>query len=291
MSETIVVAGALAQRPWIGGHTWVFLQYLLGFRRLGFDVLFVDRLEPGMCIRRLGSTCLVPLVGEPPLPRPRDGALRPGRALVLAVRRRAGDSGSATPGSGRSCRPLGPSPERDGLSATTRSCWPPPPLRVFLDIDPGFGQMWRALGLADVFDGHDAHVTIGGGRRRAGLPDPDLRARLDHDAPAGGAGAGGPPPTAAATRFTSVASWRGAFGPIEYDGRTLRPARARVRAASPTCRRGPSARFEVALDIDDADAADRERAARARLGARRPSRGGWRPVALSRATSRARRRS
>ena len=25
------------------------------------------------------------------------------------------------------------------------------PLRVFLDIDPGFGQMWRELGLADVF--------------------------------------------------------------------------------------------------------------------------------------------
>ena len=33
--------------------------------------------------------------------------------------------------------------------------------RVFLDIDPGFGQMWKELGLADVFRGHDDFVTIG----------------------------------------------------------------------------------------------------------------------------------
>ncbi len=46
---TIVVAGGLAQRAGYGGHAWVFLQYLLGFRRLGFEVLFVDRLEAEWC--------------------------------------------------------------------------------------------------------------------------------------------------------------------------------------------------------------------------------------------------
>ena len=35
------------------------------------------------------------------------------------------------------------------------------PLRAYLDIDPGFGQMWRALDLHDPFAGHDAFVTIG----------------------------------------------------------------------------------------------------------------------------------
>jgi hypothetical protein len=39
------------------------------------------------------------------------------------------------------------------LAAATR--------RAFLDIDPGFGQMWQALGLAKMFTGHDAYVTIG----------------------------------------------------------------------------------------------------------------------------------
>ena len=37
MAETIVIAGSLAQRPKIGVHTWVFLQYLLGFKRPGWD--------------------------------------------------------------------------------------------------------------------------------------------------------------------------------------------------------------------------------------------------------------
>src|SRR5262245_35509443 len=52
---TIVIAGSLAQRPFIGGHTWVFLQYLLGLRRLGWDVLFIDRLEPEMCVAEGGE--------------------------------------------------------------------------------------------------------------------------------------------------------------------------------------------------------------------------------------------
>src|SRR5262249_22272163 len=34
------------------------------------------------------------------------------------------------------------------------------PRRVFLDIDPGFCQMWRELGLADPFQGHDDFVTV-----------------------------------------------------------------------------------------------------------------------------------
>src|SRR5881392_587449 len=54
---TIVVAGSLAQKPGQGGHTWVFLQYLLGFRRLGWDVLFLDRLEPEMCRDASGQPC------------------------------------------------------------------------------------------------------------------------------------------------------------------------------------------------------------------------------------------
>src|SRR4030095_5089252 len=47
--RSITIAGSMAQRPGRGGHTWVFLQYLLGFRKLGWDVLFLDRLEHEMC--------------------------------------------------------------------------------------------------------------------------------------------------------------------------------------------------------------------------------------------------
>src|SRR6202035_160894 len=55
----VVVGGALAQRPRRGGHAWVFLQYLLGFRRLGFDVRFLDRLELDMCTDQLGRPARV----------------------------------------------------------------------------------------------------------------------------------------------------------------------------------------------------------------------------------------
>src|ERR1019366_2455735 len=55
--RTIVIAGSIAQKPGEAGHTWVFLQYLLGFARLGCDVLLLDRLEPAMCRDGSGRPC------------------------------------------------------------------------------------------------------------------------------------------------------------------------------------------------------------------------------------------
>src|SRR5262249_6378631 len=39
----VVVAGALANKAGNGGEAWVRLSYLLGFRRLGCDVAFVEQ--------------------------------------------------------------------------------------------------------------------------------------------------------------------------------------------------------------------------------------------------------
>src|SRR5260370_19651603 len=57
MPQTIVIAGSLAQKPRQGGHTWVLLQYLLGFKRLGWRVLFLDQLECDMCRDVDGQPC------------------------------------------------------------------------------------------------------------------------------------------------------------------------------------------------------------------------------------------
>src|SRR5882757_7992896 len=51
----VVVAAALAQRPNRGGHAWVVLSYLLGFRRLGWSVTLVDRLPLAACVDRTGA--------------------------------------------------------------------------------------------------------------------------------------------------------------------------------------------------------------------------------------------
>ena len=41
----IIFSGMLAGVPHNGGATWAVLQYLLGFRRLGHDVLFVEPVD------------------------------------------------------------------------------------------------------------------------------------------------------------------------------------------------------------------------------------------------------
>jgi hypothetical protein len=55
--------------------------------------------------------------------------------------------------------------------------------------------------------------------------------------------------------FTSIASWRGPFGPVEYQGKTygLRVHEFRKFAALP---RLSSAQFDLALDIDPAETKD-----------------------------------
>ncbi len=256
MRETIVVAGALAQRPWYGGHTWVFLQYLLGFRRLGWEVLFVDRLEPGMCVAADGTPA--PFRSSQNLRYLAEVMDRFGLAdrwslLYDGGREIAGLERSQVleevRGSALLLNVMGYLEDEELLAAA--------PLRVFLDIDPGFGQMWTKLGLAQPFGGHDRFVTVGTRVGENGcaiptcglewIPTPPPVELSEWPAAAGGG-----------ERFTSIASWRGAFGPIEYNGRTygLRVHEFRRFLELP---RRLDAEFELALDIDDAEEADLSR--------------------------------
>jgi hypothetical protein len=258
---TIVLAGSLAQKPCHGGHAWVFLQYLLGFKRLGWDVLFLDQLRPEMCTDDTGRLCS--------LDRSRN--LR--YFLQLMERFGLADSFALIcEGGGRYVgvsrqqvlervrrsaflmNVMGFLQDEQVLAQATR--------RVFLDIDPGFGQMWKELGLADVFRGHDAFVTIGEniGRPECSIPTCGLRwittpqpVVLEHWPVARIVAGSG---DRATTLWTSVASWRGAYGPVEYQGKSygLRVHEFRKFVPLPRCCDG---RFELALDIDPADARDR----------------------------------
>jgi hypothetical protein len=248
-SDTIVIAGALAQRPSIGGHAWVFLQYLLGLRRLGRQVLFIDWLEPRLCggpveesanaaylrsvMERFGFGGHFSLLdrsdGHAAAGLPREEVLRRARgsALLLNI--------------------MGYLDDEEILAAVPR--------RVFLDIDPGFGQMWRELGLADPFSGHDDFVTIG---ERIGRPDCSIPTCgldwiatrppvvLEHWPRGDGRGAS----------FTSVVTWRGPFEPVAYGGKTygLRVHEFRKFVELP---RRSGQRFELAIDIHADDSRDR----------------------------------
>jgi GT2 family glycosyltransferase len=250
---TIVVAGAVAQRLGKGGHAWVFLQYLLGFRRLGWDVLFLDRLEPEMCTDASGA------------PSPADQsqqwqALREvlerfgfGRSFAVVCdggRRLLGltreEVCQRVKGSALLLNVMGYLQDEQILGCAAR--------RVFLDIDPGFGQMWRELGLADLFAGHDAFVTVGQnvGHAECAIPTCGLPWIVTR-----------PPvvleewPVAAAVYpgFSSVVTWRGPFGPIEFGGQTygLRVHEFRRFAGLPRACAQP---FRMALDIDPRETKD-----------------------------------
>lgn len=254
MSERLVVAGAVAQRAFKGGSTWARLQYLLGFRRLGRNVAFLDRLEPEMCTDDRGRPSSI------------DGSAN--LRYFLEVMRRFGFQDDFSLVCDRGARFIGLSREEVLLrlkesnfllnvmgfvdDQTIRAA---APRRVFLDIDPGFPQMWRALDLADIFAGHDDFVTIGENIGRADCSVPTCGLEWIST----------PPPVVldewpykpGGDRFTSVASWRGAYGTIDFKGKRygLRVHEFRKFVELPKITGRP---FEIALDIHPDDRKDIE---------------------------------
>jgi hypothetical protein len=253
MPETAIVAGSVAQRPNAGGHTWVFLQYLLGFRDLGWDVILLDRLEPDMCVDQSGNPCAIESSVN----------LR----YFQGVLERFGLTDSYALLYDGGTKSLGMSRD-DLLKRVSQSALllnvngfiadekvlERADLRVFLDIDPGFGQMWRELGLHDPFVDHDVYVTIGEniGRPECEIPTGNIDwvttpqpVVLEHwpAQPPGG------------DAFTSVVSWRGPAAPVVYRDKTygLRVHEFRKFASLPKL---STETFEVALDIHPADQAD-----------------------------------
>jgi hypothetical protein len=252
MARSIVIAGALARRPGRGGHAWVFLQYLLGFQRLGFEITFLDRIESAACLDRSGRPCAF----ESSWNRANfwevmdSHGLRPASCLIHDRNHFDGLGRSEVLRRLERCQFLlnvmGYLDDPELLSAAPR--------RVFLDIDPGFGQMWRQLGWADVLSNHEAFVTVGSnvGEKDCAVPTCGLNwirtappVVLDH----------WPAQKLHDSAFTSVASWRGPFDPIEFDGQKY-GVRAHEFRKFLSLPRRCAGRFRIAMDIDPADAAD-----------------------------------
>jgi hypothetical protein len=254
---SVLYSGSLAQPTGNGGLTWLHLQFLLGLRKLGCNVLFIDRLEPPMCTDDAGNPStleeswnlryflsvmnqfglsdnfsLIYNRGERVIGRSREDVLRDSSSADLLL------------------NVMGFLNEEDILSRIER--------RVFVDIDPGFGQMWRELGWHDPFDGHTDFVTLGRniGRDDCAIPTCGLQwitmpqpILLDHW-PA--------QPVADSPPFTGIGAWRGPNAPIEYGGHTygLRVHEFRKFIDLPVlC---PDTQFELALDIHPNDAKDIE---------------------------------
>ncbi len=250
---SVVIGGSLAQRAHYGGHSWVLLQYLLGFKDLGWDVLFVDRLDPAMSVDASGEACppessvnwrylnstlrSAGLSGSFALLTGEDGSMGMPRSEVL---RRVRESDLFLNVMGYIDCPQ--------LLGAARN-------KVFLDIDPGFGQMWKELGLADIFGEYDLYLTVGAnvGKKGCTIPPADIAWEttlppvvLSHW-----------PATAYKHEgFASIGSWRGPFEPVDFAGRRygLRVHEFRKFVALPAL---AEQRFRLAMEMDPADQPDR----------------------------------
>jgi hypothetical protein len=255
---SVFVAGALANKHRHGGSAWVRMSWAEAFRELGFEVVFVEQIDERHCVDGAGT----------PARFEQSANVRAFHAAVDAFGFR-GRAALVCPDDGRV-----EGMARDELLARAESAallvnvsghlrWPPLlerlRRRVFVDLDPGYTQIWGAAGGDPAgLAGHDLHFTVGlcVGSERCVLPSAGVEWRpirqpvvLDRWAPSGGGSFEG---------FTTVASWRGAFGRVSWAGRTygLKAHEFRRFSALP---RLAKERFAVALDIDTADAGDRQR--------------------------------
>ena len=199
----------IAAQPGHGGATWAVLQYLLGFRRLGHDVYFVEMLdEPGGA---LAASANARYFTETML----DFGLAERAALLARNTRETVGLEYA--------ELVRVSKKADVLVNLSGRLRDPElvgriPIRVYVDLDPGFTQVWHTQSIDLGFAQHTHFVTVGlsVGLPGCHVPTGDVRwltslqpIVLDSWPQDGG------PVTRDA--FTSVANWRG-YGSVEHDG-------------------------------------------------------------------------
>jgi hypothetical protein len=153
----ILVCGMIAGVPYQAGATWAVLQYVLGFRRLGHQVYFIETLD---------DTAL----------RPTSSFARSSNAeYFCSVVSEFGLEASAALLHKETKETIGlPYSEvrrisqcADVLLDISGALAFEPlaenvPLRVYLDLDPAFTQLWHDIQQIDMrFEGHTHYITVG----------------------------------------------------------------------------------------------------------------------------------
>ena len=127
---------------------------------------------------------------------------------------------------------------------------------VFLDVDPGFTQLWQEAYGVELLAGHDRFASVAANLGRPCCQIPTLgREWIPIHPPV--ALELWPARDDLARSFRSVGSWRGPYGPVEHEGRTLGLRAHEFRKFVDLPGR-VEAEFEIAMEIDAADGEDAE---------------------------------
>jgi hypothetical protein len=254
---TIIVGGAIANKYRQGGEAWVRLSWLLGFRRLGHEAHLVEQIDPVLCSDAAGR----PAPFERSVQRDYFQSVMQSFDLTSVATLVLGDGDQTC---GLPFRELLDLMRCADLLVNISGHVTAPPLlraprlRAYVDIDPGFTQFWHAEGNPGArLAGHDMFFTIGEniGTPACPIPTggipwrPTRQPVVLDDWPVL------PPPPPDARRFTTVANWRGPFGPVQFAGRTFGLKVHEFRKFL-TLPRLTSLPFEIALGIHPADGKD-----------------------------------
>jgi hypothetical protein len=252
---TAIVSGAIANKYLNGGGAWTRLSWVLGLKKLGFRVYFIEQIGRESCVDASGAvTPFERCVNADYFKRVCEQFGLWGAAALVY------ENGERTHGLSYA-ELLDVAQSADLLvnnsgHLTLERLKGPRCRKVYIDQDPGFTQFWHAAGNAGPrLEGHDFYFTVGEnvGTPACSIPTGGIRWRrtrqpvvLEHW-PVSAAGS--------AERFTTVASWRGPYGPVRHGDTTFGLKVHEFRKFIELPQRAAQT-FEIALNIHPADAKD-----------------------------------
>lgn len=253
---TIIVSGAIANRYPYGGATWGRLEWVLGFKALGFNVYFVEQIAPDTCVDKAGQ--------------PTSFAKSENRAFFDQTMQQFDLVGNAALiyNNGAHFHGLKQSDLLKIASAadllvnisghlTFEPLFTRVRRKVYIDVDPGYTQFWHASGNQNArLTGHDYYFTIGKNIGTAGCQIPTCGIRWHTTRPPVTLKNWPPVTRPVLDRFTTIASWRGAYGTTQFSGKQFGPKAHEFRKFYQLPELVPGCEFELALDIHSAEDRD-----------------------------------
>jgi hypothetical protein len=217
MTKRVIISGAISHYPLGGaGNTWAFLQYVLGFQQLGFETYCVEQLNAKDCVDASGKpTAFLSSVNAQYFQSVMERFALNGHSSLLS-----GEGGEHI---GLSCAEINKIATGADLLVNLSGRLRAPEIlhavrrRMYLDLDPGYTQIWQAQYGVDMnLRDHDVYVTVGLNLGKPGCPLPTCGLHWQTTLPPVVLSEWSTtlPPGPA---YSTVADWRG-FRPIEWQG-------------------------------------------------------------------------